>query len=372
MKKTFFKEIDFGLIIVPIFIFILGLILIYSATFVDAHSKLGDNFYFLKKQLIWAVISIVFFLIFMYGDYLSFLSIWKIIYGINIVLLALILIIGKTSQGSQRWISIGPFNFQPSEFAKIFIIITLSCFILQNQKKDDEVDLKLYLYSFLHIALPLLLIFKQPDLGTSLTFIAIWLGIIYVAGAKVKHLIVTFFLGISMFPLLWHLLKDYQKKRLLIFLDPTVDPLGAGYHLIQSKIAVGSGGFLGKGLFQGTQSKLSFIPGEHTDFIFSLLAEELGFIGVVIVLSLFFLLLFFLIKNAFYTQDKLGKLLLAGIISMLLFHLLVNVGMTLGVMPITGIPLPFMSYGGSFLMVNVITMGLAQSIYRGIRKIRFK
>ena len=224
---------------------------------------------------------------------------------------------------------------------------------------------------FIYVGIPFLLVLKQPDLGTSLVFLAILFGMLFIAGIRMKLLATIVGAGIMVAPLLWHFLKDYQKKRLTVFLDPNVDPLGSGYHIIQSKIAIGSGMLFGKGLFGGTQSQLNFLPENHTDFIFAVIGEELGFIGAVIILLLYFLLLYRGVKVAGAARDSFGMLLATGITSMLTFHVLVNVGMTAGIMPVTGIPLPLMSYGVSSLTTNLVSIGILLNIYMRRQKILF-
>ena len=222
-----------------------------------------------------------------------------------------------------------------------------------------------------YVGVPFLLVLKQPDLGTSLVFMAIFLGMLFVCGINLRLLGGLFAAGVAMMPLLWHFLKDYQKMRIMVFMDPNVDPLGSGYHIIQSKIAIGSGMLFGKGLFQGTQSQLNFLPENHTDFIFAVVGEELGFLGVVVLLLLYLVVLWRGIKIAQDASDIFGRLLAVGITSMLAFHVLVNVGMTLGIMPVTGIPLPLMSYGVSSLTTNIMSIAMLLNIQLRKQKLLF-
>ena len=222
-----------------------------------------------------------------------------------------------------------------------------------------------------YVGVPFLLVMKQPDLGTSLVFMAIFFGMIFACGINLKLLAGIFGTGIACLPLLWHVLKDYQKMRIMVFLDPNVDPLGSGYHIIQSKIAIGSGMLFGKGLFEGTQSQLNFLPENHTDFIFAVVGEEWGFIGTVVLLLLYLVVLWRGIQIARQAQDSFGTLLAVGITSMLAFHVLVNVGMTAGIMPVTGIPLPFMSYGVSALTTNIWAITILMNIYLRNQKLQF-
>ena len=224
---------------------------------------------------------------------------------------------------------------------------------------------------FIFVGIPFFLILKQPDLGTALVFIAILMGMLFVAGIRLKHFVAIIIAGLAALPVFWYFLKDYQKERLMVFLDPNADPLGSGYHIIQSKIAIGSGMFFGKGIFSGTQSQLNFLPENHTDFIFAVVGEETGFIGALIVLLLYFIILYRGIRIASAAKDNFGMLLATGITSMFVFHILVNIGMTMGIMPVTGIPLPLMSYGISSLVMNLFSIGLLLNIYMRRQKIMF-
>ncbi|MBC8016391.1 MAG: rod shape-determining protein RodA, partial [Sporomusaceae bacterium] len=242
---------------------------------------------------------------------------------------------------------------------------------LLNRKQGRLHSFKDIIPIFLYVGIPFLLVLKQPDLGTALVFMAILFGMIYIAGIRMKHLMIIFAAGIAFMPIFWHFLKDYQKMRLTVFMDPNVDPLGSGYHIIQSKIAIGSGMLFGKGLFAGTQSQLNFLPENHTDFIFAVIGEELGFIGALFILVLYFILLYRGVKVAGSARDNFGTLLATGITSMMAFHILVNVGMNAGIMPVTGIPLPFMSYGVSALTTNMVSIGVLLNIYMRRQKIMF-
>jgi rod shape determining protein RodA len=345
------------------------------------------------------------------SNYQNLLRFHWYLYGANIVMLAAVMFLGASAKGAQRWIYIGPFNFQPSEFAKIALIITLAAVLQQRQVK--------YLSEFvktLFITIPpWLLVFIQPDLGSSLVFGVIALGMLYWAGAnpgwllllasplvaailyavfqplwvvwaglmaviawrtlpwpKVSALValginVGFgFLGV----VFWNVLKDYQKERLIMFLDPEKDALGAGYHLIQSRIAIGAGGFWGQGITQGTQTQLNFIPEQHTDFIFSAIGEECGFFGCFLLIFTFWYLCWRILKIANTSRDNFGSLLVIGVLSMIVFQVVVNIGMNVGIAPVTGIPLPWISYGRSALLKNFISIGLIESVAAARRSSR--
>jgi rod shape determining protein RodA len=345
------------------------------------------------------------------SNYQNLLRFHWYLYGANIVMLAAVMFLGSSAKGAQRWIYIGPFNFQPSEFAKIALIITLAAVLQQRQVK--------YLSEFvktLFITIPpWLLVFIQPDLGSSLVFGVIALGMLYWAGAnpgwllllaspliaailyavyqplwvvwaglmafiawrtlpwpKVSSLVA---LGINvgfgfLGAVFWNVLKDYQKERLIMFLDPEKDALGAGYHLIQSRIAIGAGGFWGQGITQGTQTQLNFIPEQHTDFIFSAIGEECGFFGCFLLIFTFWYLCWRILKIANTSRDNFGSLLVIGILSMIVFQVVVNIGMNVGIAPVTGIPLPWISYGRSALLKNFISIGLIESVAAARRSSR--
>jgi rod shape determining protein RodA len=355
--------------------------------------------------------GLVIALLFARSNYQNLIRFHWYIYGANVVMLAAVMVLGYSAKGAQRWISIGGFNFQPSEFAKIALIITLAAVLQQRQVK--------YLSEFLKTLIitipPWLLVFIQPDLGSSLVFGVIALGMLYWAGANPGWLLLlaspliaailfaiyqplwiawavlmaiiawrslpwprisaVVALGINigfgfLGTLLWQVLKDYQKERLIMFLDPEKDALGAGYHLIQSRIAIGAGGLWGQGITQGTQTQLNFIPEQHTDFIFSAIGEECGFVGSLLLILTFWYLCWRILKIANTARDNFGSLLAIGILSMIVFQVVVNIGMNVGIAPVTGIPLPFISYGRSALLKNFISIGLVESVAAARRNIR--
>lgn len=350
-----FALTDWVLLVLVVAITGVGLAVLYSI------SRTGTEDY-AYKQALWLMIGLVSGVVLAYRDYNRLRSAVPILYVANILLLAAIIVVGFSALGAQRWISIAGMRFQPSEFAKIAIIITLAAY-LSNSKEGLE-SWRGVAGVLLHVAPAFLLILIQPDLGTSLVIVAIVAGMLVAGGAKPRHLLVLLLMGVLFVALVinFHLLQDYQVKRLVVFLNPEVDPLGSGYNLQQSMIAVGSGQMRGKGLFSGTQSRLSFLPIRHTDFIFAVLAEELGFLGAAAMVTMFVAL----ISRAFYlasaARSDFGLLLGAGIASMWLFQVVVNIGMTIGIMPVTGIPLPFVSYGGSSALANMMAAGLLASL----------
>jgi rod shape determining protein RodA len=354
------RRIDVTLITVVTLLSLYGLLMIYSAT---QGASTTSNFYYFKKQLIWILIGFVGMAIMATIDYNKLKHYLVPIYLLNVLLLALVLIIGQAGQGAQRWIEIAGFSFQPSEVAKFLLVITLGAVLSVRKGNLSGWDVGLVV---IHTMLPLLLVVAQPDLGTSLCLVAILLGILFIAGITSRQLAIFILISIILFAGVIHfgLLKEYQIKRLVVFLDPDVDPLGAGYNLLQSKIAIGSGQLFGKGIFSGTQTNLKFLPARHTDFIFSVIGEELGFAGTSLLLFLFYLLISRAIRIALLSRNLFGTLIACGVISLWLFEILINVGMTIGLAPITGIPLPFISYGGSAILTNMVATGLLLSVYR--------
>jgi rod shape determining protein RodA len=282
----------------------------------------------------------------------------KGIYGATLLLLVAVDLVGRESLGAQRWLVLGPMSVQPSEFAKLGLIVTLAR-VAADHPPRRVVDL---VRCVLYVVPPTVLVFWQPDFGTSLAFIAILLGVLFAAGAPLRSFMGLAGLGLATAPLVWRWMKPYQQKRLWVFLDPNLDPLGTGYSLIQSKIAIGSGQLWGKGLFGGTQNALEFLPMQHTDFVFAVIGEELGFVGSVGVLICFWVYLTRGLRAAHQAQDPFGSLLCAGIVSLVGFHVLVNVGMTVGLAPVTGIPLPFLSHGGSALITNLAATGILLNV----------
>ena len=361
MNKRWLKRMDFTLIGATAAIIVMSLIIIGSATHINTAG--GDHYWFVQKQGAFVILNVLFAIFLMNFDYKALQSYGRNLYIFNAVMLLLVMLIGQTALGAQRWIQLGPITLQPSEFSKIIMIIALAAVLEDRVGKLNTLNDILPVVAY--VALPFFLVLKQPDLGTSLVFIAILLGMLFVAGVNLRILTAFFAAGVAMSPLL----KDYQKMRLKVFLDPSVDPLGSGYHIIQSKIAIGSGLIFGKGLFGGTQSQLNFLPENHTDFIFAVVGEELGFVGAAILLALYLVVLWRGVKIAQEASDTFGQLLAVGITSMLAFHVLVNVGMTTGIMPVTGIPLPLMSYGVSSLTTNLLAITILLNIH--MRKAKF-
>lgn len=309
------------------------------------------------QQLVFAVIGLAGYFFVRWFDYRAISSYIKILYWVIVVLLAVTWFIGFETRGSTRWISLGPVNFQPSEFAKPIMILTLAWFWSKNPASWMAI-LKSGLY-----ALPVfLLVFIQPDLGTSLTIFAIWAGLLVASNISFKKILLFILAGALIIPSSWFIMHDYQRERIISFVSPQQDPQGIGFHAIQSTIAVGSGGLFGRGLGRGTQSRLQFLPEFRTDFIFAFIAEELGFVGSSIVLILYAIILFFIFKILNNSRDKFGELICIGVLSMMGIQIFINIGMNIGILPITGITLPLLSYGGSSLVSILICLGLVASV----------
>ncbi|MBI3485644.1 rod shape-determining protein RodA [Candidatus Daviesbacteria bacterium] len=308
-------------------------------------------------QAIFAIIGLGGFFLLSNFDYRMFKPLNRVIYFSILFLLVVVFLIGFETRGSLRWISLGPFNLQPSEFAKISLILCLAEFWSNNSPNWKNIAKSLV------ILLPFtLLIFRQPDLGTALTLGFIWLSLLIATNVSLIKLAVIFILNFILAPLGWLFLKSYQKQRLISFIFPGQDPLGVGYNVIQSTIAVGSGEIFGRGLGRGTQSRLQFLPEFRTDFIFAFIAEELGLIGSAIVLGLYLAIFYFCFKILINTKEQFGDLLVIGIVSMLFFQVFVNIGMNTGILPITGITLPLLSYGGSSIITTLLSLGIVSSV----------
>jgi len=309
------------------------------------------------QQLIWAILGIFVFFIFSNIDYEHYEKLSWVFYFVSIFFLLITFLFGVITRGSVRWLEIGGVGIQSSELVKPFLILFLAGFL-----SDQRIGLKRIIYSGLLTALIALMIFLQPDLGSSLVVLFIWLGMILAKSIKGKWIASGLVLLGLFFPLFWRFLKDYQKERIFTFLNPSSDPLGSGFNLIQSKIAVGSGQFFGRGLGRGTQSHLQFLPERHTDFIFASLAEELGFVGSLILILLFFFLLLKILLLAVNSKDRFASLVCIGVFSLLFIQIFVNIGMNLGLLPITGLTLPLISYGGSSILSTMIALGVISSI----------
>ncbi len=337
-----------------------GLAMAYSNSAAGGADVLVGGSVFLRG-LMWAGLALVVFVVATAFDYHWLKTFAWPLYVVQLGLLGLTLAIGTGVGGSQRWVSVGGIQFQFSELAKILMIVVLANYLAARQGRLGS--LWSILGACILVGPPLLLVLLQPDLGTSLVFGAILFGMLFMSGASLRWLGVLTASGLAAFPFIWtYVLKDYQKERLTAFLNPLADIQGSGYQLYQSQIAVGSGGMFGKGLTNGTQNALDFLPVQNTDFVFAVLAEELGFIGATVVVGLFVILLWRILTSAWRSKDPFGMLFGAGLASMILFQLVINIGMVIGIMPITGIPLPFVTHGGASLISIAAGLGILESI----------
>jgi rod shape determining protein RodA len=394
------KEIDWSLVMVALLLCIIGVLLIYSAKY---HSESAAERTIWIKQMVWIVLGLLTCAL-TFSIPLKFYEAFSyVLYFLCLLSLVLILMVGSSKMGAARWISLGGFNIQPSEFAKIGTLFPLARYLAYSKRSIYSLR---WLASVVGLTImPALLILKQPDLGTSLVFFAILISMLFWSGVPLLYLFLIvsplvslicafhwiswalFFLLLVFLlhrlrlsfvfsvgfllvnlafgmvtPLVWNKLHDYQKQRIIVFLDPGRDPQGAGYQIIQSKVAIGSGGIAGKGYLEGSQTKLAFLPHQHTDFVFSVLGEEFGMLGGLVLLGLFAFLLVKGILIAQKTRNAFAGNVAIGLVAILGFQMLVNIGMTLGVMPVTGLPLPFVSYGGSSMIASWAVLGLLLAI----------
>ena len=357
MRKREFKNMEWGLLIVAIILTIIGLIALFSAT----QESTNDEF---KKQIIWFIASAIMMVIVMLINYETLVKLSPIFYGIFIILLIVVLFT-KPINGATSWFNIGSFSFQPSEFAKIAVILFLAFIIskIQERYMEDINKPTRLLIIFAALALPLLLIIKQPDYGTAMAFCVALFMMLFTAGIDKKYIIGALIIICISVPILYNfILPEHAKKRIDIFLNPESDPRGSGYNIIQSKLAIGAGGLTGMGLLKGNQTQLGYLYPKTTDFIYSVIGEEMGFIiaGSIIVLYTF------LVTKALYVaktaKDSTGSLIASGIAGIFLFHMAENIGMVMGLLPITGVPLLFVSYGGSSMITSYMLIGILLNI----------
>ncbi len=355
--RRIFQHFDWTLLLLVLAICSIGILSIYSAGF----SASENNFPFYLKQIQWILLGLFFMIISYLIDYRVICQAAYLIYGISIALLIIVFFYGYTTHGSQRWLSAGFFAFQPSELMKLALIIVLAHYF-DNHNSNEPYKLRELFIPFVIVLIPSLLIFKQPDLGTALIIILLFVSIIFFMGINWKSFTLVLVSGLVLLPLGWYFLKSYQRERLLTFLNPEHDPLGAGYHVIQSVIAIGSGGVFGKGFLNGSQTQLKFLPEQQTDFIFSVFAEEWGFIGAMVLAIMLMSLILWGLKIALHSRDLLGTILAFGITALISWEVFINIGMVLGVLPVVGIPLPFISYGGSAMVCLMIAVGLLMNV----------
>jgi len=359
--KTNVKSLDWTLMFLVFTLSTIGIFMVYSAT-----ERIPSLSHVWEKQALWLLVAVGVTWLVSQIDYRLWLEMAFYLYGIALFFLLVVLFLGDPTKGAQRWLNFGFFSFQPSEFAKFAVILALSRYI--GSKGVELFFIGRFFFILGMIGIPLAFILEQPDLGSAILLIPVSVVLMYAGGVRFRWLLWMTILGIASSPILWQILREYQRRRITIFLNPQADPLGAGYNIIQSIIAVGSGGISGKGFMQGTQTQLSFIPEHHTDFIYSVIGEEWGFVGSAVVMVLYFLLFRRAFEIAQKARDREGSLLALGIVLMYSIQTMINVGMAIGLLPVAGLTLPFISYGGSSLLYCWIEFGILLNISYSIRR----
>ena len=354
MLRTFFK---FDWILVAVTVLLLGVSLLTLSSL----SVAGDVDYFLK-QLIFVLLGLGIMLFTAFLDYRHIEKYSTALYFITVIVLSGVLLFGTSVRGTAGWLSFGVFQVQPVEVAKVTLIIFLASFI--SKKKSELGEWTRVIASLILSAVLIFLVLRQPDLGSSLVLAAIWGGMLFASGLRAKHLITLFLLGAVLVSSGWFALADYQKERINTFIHPESDPRGSGYNVLQAIVAVGSGGISGKGIGHGSQSQLNFLPEKHTDFIFAVIAEELGLTGAFFVIGLYLALLYRIKRIGDTAGDNFGYLVAVGVLVMFFSHIAINIGMNIGLLPVTGLPAPLLSYGGSSLFSMLFSLGLLLSIYQ--------
>jgi rod shape determining protein RodA len=348
------SRLNVNLMTTAVLIAAIGCTLVYSATHFGPEAPL------FQKQVLWTSIGIVLMLILISVDYHVLMEIAPVLYTIGLALLGYVLVWGRLTRNVRSWIHIGAFQFQPSEFMKIFTALLIAKYFDSNDRA--YLNLRTFTIVIAIIGAPVLLIALQPAFGSAASFFPLVGVAMFFGGIKPRYWLVAALCGLIALPIGWHFLRPFQRERIMIFADPARDPLGSGYQVMQAKIATGSGGITGKGFLHGTQVNLAYLPARHTDFIFSVLGEEWGFVGVVVVLTLYLFLIFESLAVAKSARDRGGTFLVLALIAFFIFHVVINVSMQIGLLPVTGIPLPLISYGGSATMMFFIAIGLILNV----------
>jgi len=357
LDRKHLENFDFVLFITMLLITVIGVVAIYSAGY-DPVSDSVKTYY--VKQIYWLVIGYILFFTFSSIGHKRLVKYAYVFYIMGILVLLAVLILGHVGMGARRWIAVGGFRVQPSEIFKFIWVIFLARLYIEIGR--EKYGLLGILKKFIWAVPPFALVFLQPDLGTAGTFLVIWGMLLLVIGIKRMTFMLIIASLIFAAPVLWSQMKPYQKKRVITFMNPEKDPFGSGYHVIQSKIAIGSGGLTGKGFLKGTQSHLKFIPERHTDFIFSVIAEEFGLVGSLVIISLFMIMLLRIMLISLNAKEPAGKLICFGVSGFIFFQFYVNLAMTAGIMPVVGIPMPLVSYGGSSLLTFMSMLGLVNGV----------
>jgi len=363
--RSYLRHLDFTLLLASVALIVYGVAMVYFATRNDVE---GDALYYARAQVLNALAGLVVLAVVSVIDYEAYRRWQWALYGFTVLSIAAVYLVGTVTRGSRRWIELPFFNLQPSQLGLFLITVALGAFLV------DRMELlgtrKITLAALAYVAVPAALVFFQPDFGTSMVYVALVLALLFFYGTPWTHFAALVGAGVSAFvAFVWllplvgvELVKPYQMDRLLVFLDPGRDPGGSGYNVVQSMIAVGSGALTGRGE-QATQTTLDFLPEHHTDFIFSVIGERFGFVGAALLLALYAVVLWRALRIATLSRDMYGSIMAGGIAAMLLFQMFVNIGMTIGIMPVTGIPLPFVSYGGAAMITFLLLVGLLESIH---------
>lgn len=366
LERRLLSNVPWGMVALIITISLMGLTAVYSATY----SASGPSSLF-TKQIVWICLGIAVMFAALIPDYHTVGRYAYVLYALSIFFLILVALVGRTGMGAQRWLPLGPFAFQPSELAKLSLVLALARYFAEDPRRGGY-ELRDLVVPGIMVLIPLVLVMKQPDLGTALMLLFSTTVLVVLAGIKLRSVMVIVILGavvasavFLVTPVrskIWKSLKPYQQKRITAFLDPSSDPLGSGYHATQAKIAVGSGQTTGKGFRRGTQSQMAFLPERHTDFIFAVIAEERGFLGASFLIILYVILLLVGIDAAMSSKDKMGALMAGGIVGMLSLYVCINIGMAAGILPVVGVPLPLVSYGGTSIITTFLAIGLLLNI----------
>lgn len=357
MKKKILQNIEWGILVCTILLIAIGLVALFSST-------QNSNYEELKKQVVWLAISIPIMIIVILVDYNFLAKISPVLYGISLVMLVAVLFT-KPINGASSWFAFGPFTFQPAEFAKIAVVLlTARVMVKIAEKGENEISRPWKLGVIcLTVLVPVLLIIKQPDYGTAIAFLVALVFMLFVGGIKKRYILIAFLLIVTIVPLAYFfILPEHAKARIDVYLNPDLDPRGAGYNIIQSKLAIGAGRLLGMGILKGNQTQLGYLYPKTTDFIFAVIGEEMGFIAAGTIIVIYMILITKAIRIAKTAKDNLGAYIAAGIAGIFFFHMVENIGMTMGLLPITGVPLPFVSYGGSSMLTNLILIAILLNI----------
>lgn len=353
---------ELKLILLTCILIIIGLFSIYTATISRLLEKNLSPFLFVERQLIALIIGLILFFLILSFPYRALERLWIFIYLINLILLIGVFFFGRETLGAQRWYSIFGFSFQPSELSKLFIILSLSGYFSKTKKKKEKLEIIDFIFSSFLLLLTSLAIFLQPDLGTAIIISLTGLFLFFLSGIPKRYIFKTIIAFALLIPFFWFLLKPYQQKRIITFLNPYKDPLGSGYQVLQGLIAIGSGKVLGKGWLSGQQTHLNLIPEQHTDFIFTVIGEEFGFIGGIILLLIYYLLFYYSWKIYVNINENFGKMIVGGILFSWLIQTFINIGMVLGLLPVVGVPLPFVSFARTSLITNLMMLGFLINI----------